>query len=738
MLSDRFFALRDCIRDVYARISNDDLLQTLANNPFSESQIPYRVHEIFSEVIENEREAYISMLLEEKERISLENTQNLEKIANLLKEIAVKESKMKQTFERFEEISKNNRFLESKIKETELISFENTRDKEEIMRLSAETATLKVRLREKEALIDELNTDQEALLLDNRTFEQKIASFAEKERAFERRLLEFEGRELALKNEGERLKERCEGLNRKIANDEREYKEEMERIQGEMRVEFEGVLTGREEEIGELKRILEELQVQTEGKLSAVKGKNTKLKENIKVFEKAIRDYESLVNEGRRNQEELQRRLQDQQMSTARLETRNEETAETNRQKIEDVRRDHKILIERITAEDTKKQGEIASLKEEKTKLEQKIADLKKDHTERLSLINKDSEVLKAKLKEQDKEIASLRESLESNKIENDILVKSNKQLEMSVFEERRVAERKEANLFNQIREKDLKIESLEATLKIYRENEEFLRKKADYQESISSKKKMDCDSELKRLKETIESLKVELQRKDRELVQKTEEWKGERERIMRERGEDKEDFKKVIWEKEQALEGVYREKKDLEGLIREFKENIIQLSRENNDRKMECEELGKVLHNKEKEREVMEKKKGELERELENLEDERKRLDDAVNDMERCIKKLGDEFNGYREKTREIVVQIQGNTKNVLSSLRKDLVYLKNSQNSIRKEVLSIAEGYFMDFLRVSNGFTEKKLNIQEKKFIEERKAFETQKHHETIKKRV
>lgn len=736
MLSDRFFALRDCIRDVYTRISNDDLLQTLANNPFSESQIPYRVHEIFSEVIENEREAYISMLLEEKERISLENTQNLEKIANLLKEIAIKESKMKQTFEKFEEISKNNRFLESKIKENEVISFETTRDKEEIMRLSAETATLKVRLREKEVLLEELHTDQEALLIDNRTLEQKVASFAEKERAFERRILEFEGRELALKNEGERLREKCDGLNRKIANDEREYREEMGRIQGEMRAEFEGVLAGREEEIGELKRILEEVQAQTGVKLSSLKGKNTKLKENIKVFEKAIRDYESLVNEGRRKEEDLMRKLQEQQTTTARIETRNEECAETNRQKIEDLRRDHKIVIEKMTTEDTKKQGEIASLKEEKTRLEQKIADLKKEHIDKLSLINRDSEVLKARVNEQNKEISSLRESLESNKIENEVLVKSNKQLEMSVFEERRLSERKESNLQNQIREKDLKIESLEATSKIYKENEEFLRKKADYQESLSSKRKLDSDSELKRLKDSIELLKLDFQRKDREWIQKTEQWKAERERLINDKSEDKEGFKKAICEKEQVLEGVYREKKELEGQIREFKENITQLARENNDKKLECEELGRVINNKEKEREGLENRKGQLERELETLEDERKRLEDAVNELEECIRKMGGEFNEYKEKNRENLGRAKASIKKVLASLRKDLGSIKNSQNYIRKEALSIAEGYFLDFMRVSNGFTEKKLNLQEKKFIEERKAFETLKNHENIKK--
>ena len=739
MLSDRFFALKASISEVYSRIIHDEILQTLAKNAFSQDHFPDRVKEVFAEVIENDREAYLSVVLEEKDRLSLENTRNLEKIANLLKEIAIKEGKMKQNIEKYEEIMRINRTLESKNRENEGLLAKNLKDEEELMRISAEIATLKVRLKEKDRLFEEISQEKDLLLADNIDKEKSLRFFSEKEKSLEKALLELESIHMALKRDLEKYKEKADFLTKKLEFEEKSHIEKLENsIETKMQA-FDEKIARKDEEIEALKKGISDFSMKFEEKITVYKMKKEKYKENMRVFEKTVREYEGIIEEKRRNIEDFMKKIEDFQGLISKLEGIIEENKENYRKDLEELRKNHKISLDKAISEENKRNFEVLKLKEEKEEILRKLDEGKRENLEKIREKTEEKKDFIEKIKDIEKARDFFKENIEKLALENEILVKSNKSLEMELFKEKRENEAKIHQIQGILKEKALEIDSLEANLKIYKENEEFLRKKGDYQENMMNKRKNEFEVEIKKLKENLEAEKNNFMKKNKEFITKIDEFSKEKEAILKEKSQENRRFERIINEKDEVIEEFRVNHEEMKRKEEESAEDLRDFERKIEEFTRETKDFNEKVIEKEK---IKEKTIISLENEKNSLEIAKIKLNNEITDLNHILSEqntsnsiISNEFHEFKQKTTQKVLNYREEISNYSCFLRNELKEIKRLHSGLIHEILQTAELYFKDFMRVSNEISEKKDLILQEKYQENIKALESRKNNEILR---
>lgn len=522
-LSNRLESLQSSIYSVYDRLINDDLIPLLSESPLSQLEIPERVYEIFSEVIITDREAYIEVLSDENRKILEKNKDLNEKFDNLIKEMMGKEIDLKENLQKQEDLSRKNRRLELDLKELEGVLKGKSTELEvlegDILKTKGDLSQVKSFVKERDSIIEQLNLERNFIFDEKKTLfkekqllESSLNEYCKKNLELERELLEKEALEVKLKGSIEENINKCRFLSLKI-DEKDKLLLNLDEISNEKFL-LEGEIVKKALEIEELQSMLSNSILIHEKHLN----KNQKLKEKLKDFDIIQQSNKAFFIES----EAFSFRVKE-------LEIELQRTKEEFKKEKDIFLEEKPILIKGYLDEKAFLKeayiNELSEVSESKASLIKDISLLKGNLQEKDLLISS----FKAQLSNEALVIKGLKEENQLLSLENGLLIKSSKELELSLFNEKMDKEARNLEFLTNIKEKEMIIESLIASIALYHDNEEFLRRKLEIQEETFLKKTEDLTKEFSKtnrkfIKENIDQQEKSFLQREKEAFQKEKE----------------------------------------------------------------------------------------------------------------------------------------------------------------------------------------------------------------------
>ena len=746
-LSNRLLSLKEAIYQVYDRLISDDILQMLSNTPLSQSHIPERVQEIFSEVIENDREAYIEILLEDIEKMRLEQTELVDKVQVLMKEKGRKDIEIKRLNDRIEDGQKTfKKFemenIENQRKINDLIIVLEERDKD-LMRLNAESSSAKARLIEKETLLEHRGGEIEGLAETKENLQKALKDLGNREYGNQSKLLELEGIVNSFKGKYTESQEKYEKLYKKMEAMEKIQQEELENQKKQLINDFESHLKIKDEDIENFKIAVDELNRNYEQKTKDLRMKNHKIKEKNKVFETTLREYEHILKENQEFHESFEGKAEEYERLLKEMDDKNIEMKEKYENEIKELKKNHIEIIEKTEKTYEKAlnnkgveilEREISMIKQEKHALEDRLHIMESNYKELQCKRNEENNEFMNKIQDKEQFIKNLKENLEKLSLENGLFVQANKDLELSVWSVKRVKEAKELDYQSILKERNIVIETLEANIRHFKENEGFLKKKIDVLENREEKRLLDIENDKKKTTFEIENerkrFNEENDRKRTEIILKEKRFQDDIKILQ----EEIDVFKGAEREKLREIDRFKGDIEDKEDEIKRFK-----AQQENNMKTMK--KLEEKIQNMEIETKIREK---DIEnrlfenfnKEIENLKKtsifEKQEFEIVIENLQKELKKTYFDNKNLKAKFKENKDKFKRISSQILEESKKNLILLKESFLNNIKEISYISEENLRNLKDYIREIYERKVVFLARKHAEDIKQVEIQKSQE------